>query len=147
MYDPNQNKYIHFDGNMMTALLSSSVTNINHATSNSQPQTGSCHHHHQLQHVNGNANSNCANNKANVNGNANGLPSNVLHPALLNIINEAQGMKFRGKHTNHIEKTKCIHKASIGTLYDILLEMSIHTYIVHVHSLRTRISPLDIFFS
>lgn len=143
MYDPNQNKYIHFDGNMMTTLLSSSVTNINHATSNSQPQTGSCHHHHQL--VNGNANSNCGNNKTNMNGNSNGLSSNVLHPALLNIINEAQGMKFRGKY-QHFQHTmqqsmrrKAYAKCWTGRLHDYRLAVLIFAY--------TQMSLLDVFFA
>lgn len=99
MYDPNQNKYQNYNGNIITAQLSSSVTNINHATNNSQPQASS-YHHHQLQHDRysmGNANLNGVNNKNSCNGNSNGLSSAVLHPALLNIINEAQGMKFRGE--------------------------------------------------
>lgn len=104
MYDPNQNKYQNYDGNVITSQFSSSVTNINHSTSNNQPQS-SAYHHHQLQTDRfsmGNANVNGINNKNNCNGNSNGLSSAVLHPALLNIINEAQGLKFRGQ-------LKCIH--------------------------------------
>lgn len=116
-FDPNQNKYHHFDGNILTSPLSSSVTNINHTPSNCQPQTSSYNHHHhhhhhlyhqlqqqqQQQHGNerfsmGNANLNGMSNKIHCTGNSTGLSSAVLHPALLNIINEAQGMKYRGTY-------------------------------------------------
>lgn len=128
MYDPNQNKY-HDGGqilpNNITTSLSSSVTNVNHGTSNTQsPQSSPYHYHHQQQHhqqqqsqqqhlhhhlqmhasdrfSTGSASLNgmmINSNKSNgINVNSNGLSSGVLHPALLNIINEAQGMKFRGK--------------------------------------------------
>lgn len=109
-YDPNQNKYHHkLDGNILATpqSISSSATNINHTANNPQLQSYQYHHHHQpFQHMNeryntGNAHINGGTNKNNnnnniTNGNMNGLSSAVLHPALLNIMNEAQGMKFRG---------------------------------------------------
>lgn len=117
-YDPNQNKYhdggpilINTTSNNISSALSSSVTNVNHGTQS--PQSSPYHHHQQQQlqhhhlqmHANdrfstGSASSNgmmINSNKTNgINVNSNGLSSGVLHPALLNIINEAQGMKFRG---------------------------------------------------
>lgn len=76
-YDPNQN----------------SAININHGNS----QIHSYHQHHSNdRYTTGNTNMNCGNNNNNNNGNMNGLSSAVLHPALLNIMNDAQGMKYRG---------------------------------------------------
>lgn len=105
-YDPNQNKYHKLDGNILTTpqSISSSATNINHTPNNSQLHSYHHQHHQQFQHMNeryntGNANHNGTNNNNNNNnnnGHMNGLSSAVLHPALLNIMNEAQGMKFRG---------------------------------------------------
>lgn len=102
-YDPNQNKYHHkLDGNILATpqSISSSATNINHAANNPQLHSYQYHHHHQqFQHMNdryNNGGTNNNNNNNTTNGNMNGLSSAVLHPALLNIMNEAQGMKFRG---------------------------------------------------
>lgn len=95
VYDPNQNNSHNLDGNKMTATLSSSVTNI------SQPNTSSYHHHHHHQSdVSGrfsmeNANG-VNNNKSIINGDSNALSSTILHPALLNIINDTHGLNFRG---------------------------------------------------
>lgn len=111
--------------NINTSSLSSSVTNINHGTCNTQsPQSSPYHHHQQHQqqqqsqqqqqhlhhHMQMHGNDRFSTGSASLNGmminsnksngihvNSNGLSSGVLHPALLNIINEAQGMKFRGK--------------------------------------------------
>lgn len=97
-YDPNQNKYHKVDGyNLATSQSnSSSATNINNGTgNNTQSQIHSYLHHHQLQQ---HSNEFSANNNNNSNGNMIGFSSAVLHPALLNIMNEAQGMKFRGNH-------------------------------------------------
>lgn len=110
--------------------LSSSITNINHGTCNAQQQHSPYHHavqkqqlqlqqppqhlHHHIQmHGNdrfstGNNNLNgmmmMNSNKSAVNVNANGLSSGVLHPALLNIINEAQGLKFRDRSFSDIQQ-------------------------------------------
>lgn len=101
-YDPNQNKYHKLDGMPQSQSISSSATNINNSTNHSQAQLHSYHHSYQLQqqHMNdcystGNGNLNGTNNN-NCNTNGNGLSSAVLHPALLNIMNDAQAMKFRG---------------------------------------------------
>lgn len=106
-YDPNQNKYHKLDGNVSTASqsISSSATNITHQTANNSLSQMYSNHHHQSQmndryntrhaHMNGTNNNN---NNIN-NGHMNGLSSAVLHPALLNIMNETQGMKFRGNIT------------------------------------------------
>lgn len=118
-YDPNQNKYhdggqilINTTTNNITTALSSSVTNISHGTQSPQ---GSPYHHHQQQqqqhlHLQLHGNDRFSTGSASLNGmminsnksnainvNSNGLSSGVLHPALLNIINEAQGIKFRGR--------------------------------------------------
>lgn len=125
-YDPNQNKYhdggqilINTTNNINTAL-SSSVTNVNHGTQS--PQSSPYHHHQQQQllqhhHLQMHGNDRFSTGSASLNGmminsnksngisvNSNGLSSGVLHPALLNIINEAQGMKFRGTfhYTKHL---------------------------------------------
>ncbi|XP_031633271.1 GATA zinc finger domain-containing protein 14 isoform X2 [Contarinia nasturtii] len=114
-YDPNQNKYHKLDGTSQS--ISSSATNINHATANnnSQAQLHSYHHYQQQQHdrystgnghLNGTNNNNC-----NTNGNMNGLSSAVLHPALLNIMNDAQAMKFRDRSFSDIQqKPRLIHQ-------------------------------------
>lgn len=127
VYDPNQNKYnSNYDnGHILSSnhsnSLSSSITNINHGnTCNTQQHHSPYHHqkqqpqhlHHHLQmhggsdrFSTGNTNLNgmmmMNSNKSAVNVNSNGLSAGVLHPALLNIINEAQGMKFRGKSLAH----------------------------------------------
>lgn len=135
VYDPNQNKY-HDGGqiltNNMTTSLSSSVTNVNHGTSNTQSPQSSPYHYHQQQqqsqqqhlhhHLQMHGSDRFSTGSASLNGmmintnksnginvNSNGLSSGVLHPALLNIINEAQGMKFRGK-----SQTLQIHYLSLG---------------------------------
>lgn len=106
-YDPNQNKYHKVDGHILATSQSnsSSASNIHSsAMNNTQSPIHSYHHHnHQLQYTNdrynnGTAHINGTNNNNNTNGNMIGLSSAVLHPALLNIMNEAQGMKFRGKY-------------------------------------------------
>lgn len=105
-YDPNQNKYHKVDGYNLTTSQSnsSSATNINNGTvNNTQSQIHSYLHHHQLQQ---HSNEFSANNNNNSNGNMIGFSSAVLHPALINIMNEAQGMKFRGNHV--YRKYHCI---------------------------------------
>ncbi|XP_055316191.1 putative uncharacterized protein DDB_G0286901 isoform X2 [Sitodiplosis mosellana] len=123
-YDPNQNKYHNhkLDGNISTTpqSISSSATNINHTSNNSQMHS---YHHKPFQHMNeryntGSAHINGINNNnnnntttTNTNGNMNGLSSAVLHPALLNIMNEAQGMKFRDRSFSDIQqKPRYIHQ-------------------------------------
>lgn len=71
-YDSNQNKYYKMNGLQHSPILN-----------------GNGNHHHYANHI------------TNGNGNGNGVSSAVReryqHPALLALINEAQGMKFRGK--------------------------------------------------
>lgn len=104
-YDSNQNKYHKLDGTPQSP--STSATNI--IPTNYSPSQR-YHHHHQFQHfndrynmANGNLNTtNNNNNSNNSNATINGLPSVALHPALLNIINESQGTKFRGKYQSTV---------------------------------------------
>lgn len=82
------------DGNILTTpqSFSSSTTNLNQIANNPTSQSNSYHHQFQL----ANDRSNLRN--ANPNGpmNKNILSSAIVHPAFLNIRNDAQEIKFRG---------------------------------------------------
>lgn len=91
-YDPNQNKYYKMNGNIF-ATKPSAMQNGNDGNGSVGPQ----HHHHNHIINNGNGNGN-ANNNGNVVGSS-VIRERYQHPALVAIINEAQGIKFRGKHT------------------------------------------------
>lgn len=93
-YDSNQNKYNKLDGNVLSTpqSTSTSATNINQMNFSASQ----IHQYMNDRYNMGNGNSYSSNN--NNNGNMNGLSSAVLHPALLNIMNEAQGIKFRGQY-------------------------------------------------
>lgn len=122
-YDPNQNKCYKFNGNILLGQqpISSSVTNINSNVNNQQSQHihPYHHYHHHYQHVtdrnntNSNGNNGFNNDNSNNtsstsnNGNVNSTPLAMArerqqHPALISIMNEAQGMKFRGNMTCNI---------------------------------------------
>lgn len=120
-YDPNQNKCYKFNGNILLGQqpISSSVTNINSNLNSQQSQHVHPYHHyhHHYQHVtdrnntnsNGNngLNNDNSNNTSSNNGNVNSTPlvmarERQQHPALISIMNEAQGMKFRGNITLHL---------------------------------------------
>lgn len=88
LYDPNQNKHYKLNGNMVTTK-SAMASPMHH--------NGNDAHFHHNDNVNGNRHN------GNMNGNnTQAMPSPVIreryqHPALAAIINESQGIKFRGE--------------------------------------------------
>lgn len=106
-YDPNQNKYYKVNGNIVTVKSAMSSSPMHHNGINGggiNIDSNGHHHHHHHNHIinNGNGNANNGNNGANNNGNVAVAPAAIIreryqHPALLAIMNEAQGIKFRGK--------------------------------------------------
>lgn len=113
-YDPNQNKYYKVNGNIVAvkpSLTSSPMRNGTNGTGNIDSNGHGHHHHHHHNHIinNGNGIANNANN-GNNNGNVVVAPSAIIreryqHPALVAIINEAQGIKFRGKCSYIVSQT------------------------------------------
>lgn len=109
-YDPNQNKYYKVNGNIVTVKPTMTSSPMHHNGINGGginiDSNGHHHHHHHHNHIinNGNGNANNGNNGGggNHNGNVVVAPAAIIreryqHPALVAIINEAQGIKFRGK--------------------------------------------------
>lgn len=106
-YDPNQNKYYKVNGNIVTVKPAMSSSPMHHNGINgagSNIDSNGHHHHYHHNHIinNGNGNANNGNNGGNNNGNVAVAPAAIIreryqHPALLAIMNEAQGIKFRGK--------------------------------------------------
>lgn len=110
-YDPNQNKYYKVNGNIVTVKPTMPSSPMHHNGTNGGgtniDSNGHHHHHHHHNHIinNGNGIANNGNNGsggANNNGNVVVAPAAIIreryqHPALVAIINEAQGIKFRGE--------------------------------------------------
>ncbi|SPP85855.1 Hypothetical predicted protein [Drosophila guanche] len=90
-YDPNQNRY-YKNGNATPPTSLTPQHTPQHKLLMMQQQQQQQQHHHGNANVNGNG--------AALNGNTNGsaiFRERYQHPALAAIINEAQGLKFRGR--------------------------------------------------
>lgn len=103
--DPNQNRYYKNDNQSpITITPQHTPGKMQHLHSHSHQMQ------HQYQSASGNANGNAANNNNNnsINGNVQNGSSifreRYQHPALAAIINEAQGMKFRGTLKNKLSR-------------------------------------------
>lgn len=126
-YDPNQNKYYKVNGNIVTVKPTMPSSPMHHNGINggvSNIDSNGHHHHHHHNHIinNGNGNANNANKGGsgggigNNNGNVVAAPAAIIreryqHPALVAIINEAQGIKFRG------ESWVCLHWWASGSTF------------------------------
>lgn len=101
LYDPNQNKYYKVNGNIV-------ATRTPTASPMHNGNDGHSNHHHASNGFDANSNNSINGSSNRINMNGNGIaatPSAVLreryqHPALMAIINESQGIKFRGKKKN-----------------------------------------------